>query len=295
MTTENYKATLRRFVDRVYAASKNKAADRGELKEIAASGYDLLEMFPEPEERDEETGADADASHVALLSEFIDERVRSIVEKYTSTPQQGNDLPSVVPERYRHCDFENFDTEIAWESKAGVEWNADLGKAKLIVQAFARDFPIGEHQQGLLLIGPCGTGKTHLASSAATLIASKGFDTCFYDYRELLSISRFHLRDMARALEVDFLVLDDVGSSRPSISGIEVLHSILNRRCARQLSTVITTNYGDARGVAISSLQQTLTDRIGMRNRSLLREMCRLVEILSPDYRGIIWPEELPS
>ncbi|MDE3111219.1 MAG: hypothetical protein KGL02_14950, partial [Acidobacteriota bacterium] len=56
-----------------------------------------------------------------------------------------------VPERYRHCDFENFETDNEIEN-AGREqlaaWNRSLSQAKLIVQRFAAEFPVG-NEQGL--------------------------------------------------------------------------------------------------------------------------------------------------
>ena len=49
-----------------------------------------------------------------------------------------------VPERYRHCDFDNFETdnEIEGVPRAQQEtWNRSLAQAKLVVEAFARDYP----------------------------------------------------------------------------------------------------------------------------------------------------------
>ncbi len=77
-----------------------------------------------------------------------------------------------VPERYRHCDFDNFeaDNEIEGVSREQAQiWNRSLGQAKLVVQRFAEEFsPIREMQTepGLLLMGACGAGKTHLAVAA---------------------------------------------------------------------------------------------------------------------------------
>ena len=49
-----------------------------------------------------------------------------------------------VPERYRHCDFENYETdnEIEGVSHAAVDaWSRSLAQAKLVVQKFAAEFP----------------------------------------------------------------------------------------------------------------------------------------------------------
>jgi DNA replication protein DnaC len=73
-----------------------------------------------------------------------------------------------VPERYRHCDFENFEADNDIENATREQvaaWNRSLAQAKLVVQRFANEFPVGS-EHGLLLMGPCGAGKTHLAVAA---------------------------------------------------------------------------------------------------------------------------------
>ena len=70
-----------------------------------------------------------------------------------------------VPERYRHCDFENYETDNEIENAPREQlasWNRSLTQAKLVVERFAQEFPVGS-DHGLLLIGPCGVGKTHLS------------------------------------------------------------------------------------------------------------------------------------
>jgi DNA replication protein DnaC len=93
-----------------------------------------------------------------------------------------------VPERYRHCDFENFETDNEIENASRDQlqaWNRSLAQAKLLVARFAEEFPLGS-EHGLLLIGPCGVGKTHLAVAALKVIVLRGHTGLFYDYRELL-------------------------------------------------------------------------------------------------------------
>ena len=215
-----------------------------------------------------------------------------------------------VPERYRHCDFENFETDNDIENVPREQlqaWNRSLAQAKLVVERFAEEFPIGS-EHGLLLMGPCGVGKTHLAVAALKQIVGRGHSGLFYDYRELLK----QIQDSYNAesqstemgvlepvLKAEVLVLDDVGSSKPSLWALETVGHVLNTRYNEKRVTLLTTNFldSDAAGSSASAgssrvagmrapaIEDSLTERVGQRIRSRLYEMCRTVEISAPDYR----------
>jgi DNA replication protein DnaC len=212
-----------------------------------------------------------------------------------------------VPERYRHCDFENFETDngtVDHVSKEQLQaWNRSLSQAKLVVQRFAEEFPMAS-DHGLLLMGPCGAGKTHLAVSALKQIVLRGHNGLFYDYRELLKeiqdsynseSQSTELTVLEPVLKAELLVLDDVGSSKPSPWALETVGHVLNTRYNEKRVTVLTTNYLDAdpaanasprvAGMRSPTIEDTLTERVGTRIRSRLYEMCRTVEIFAPDYR----------
>jgi DNA replication protein DnaC len=218
-----------------------------------------------------------------------------------------------VPERYRHCDFDNFeiDNEIEGISRPQLEaWSRSLSQAKLVAKTFAREFlPFGvEH--GLLLMGPCGVGKTHLAIAALKEIVLRGHSGLFYDYRELLKEIQdsFNPQNQATEMSVlepvlttDLLVLDDVGSSKPSLWALETVGHVLNTRYNEKRVTLLTTNFLDADagangagagpaagrplGMRAAAIEDNLTERVGKRIRSRLYEMCRTIEITAPDYR----------
>jgi DNA replication protein DnaC len=236
-----------------------------------------------------------------------------------------------VPERYRHCDFENYETDNDIENLTAEQlaaFNRSLTQAKLIAQRFAEEFtPVREQAEpGLLLMGSCGVGKTHLAVAALKEIVMRGHSGLFYDYRELLK----EIQDSYNAesqstemgvlepvLKAEIFVLDDVGSSKPSLWALETVGHVLNTRYNEKRVTLLTTNYLDeeagqsrnvesataavgARGNSADSYraarlpsgesmrggrEDTLTERVGMRIRSRLYEMCRTIKISAPDYR----------
>jgi DNA replication protein DnaC len=221
-----------------------------------------------------------------------------------------------VPERYRHCDFENYETDNDIENVSREQmaaWNRSLTQAKLVVERFAEEFtPVADArtEHGLLLMGPCGVGKTHLAVSAMKAIVLRGLSGLFYDYRELLKAIQDSYNPESQATEMsvlepvlkaEILVLDDVGSSKPSLWALETVGHVLNTRYNEKRVTLLTTNFLDSdagagsavneapparvAGMRAPTIEDSLTERVGKRIRSRLYEMCRTVEINAADYR----------
>jgi DNA replication protein DnaC len=219
-----------------------------------------------------------------------------------------------VPERYRHCDFENYETDNEIENVTReqlVAYNRSLTQAKVFVQRFAQEYspvPGMQSEHGILLMGPCGVGKTHLAVSALKTIVVRGHTGLFYDYRELLKAIQDSYNPENQATEMsvlepvlktEILVLDDVGSSKPSLWALETVGHVLNTRYNDKRVTLLTTNFLDSdapsanpslqssrvAGTRSPTVEDSLTERVGKRIRSRLYEMCRTLEIHAPDYR----------
>ena len=235
---------------------------------------------------------DKTPGQVAVACECgVEERAEKIMER------------ARVPKRYEHCDFESYATDLTDGKTWTTHHEQALKQAKLLTQGFVRDYPGTE--KGLLLMGPSGVGKTHLAVAALKELIRRGNNGLFCDYRELLKEIQASYNPSSQSTEMgvlesirmaELLVLDDLGASKPSAWVLDIIALVLNARYNEKRPTILTTNYFDdaagseppARlpgGQRVIVKEDTLADRIGARMRSRLYEMCRTVEVHAPDFR----------
>ncbi len=185
-----------------------------------------------------------------------------------------------IPERYRNCRLQNFkDLD-----------NDSLRKAKAVAKRFVAHWPAVD--AGLLVTGPVGVGKTHLAVAILNeLVDTKGATGLFCDFSDLLDRIQASFGKgsdesqddiVAPYRDAGLLVLDELGARRPSDWVREVLYGLLNTRYNRGRLTILTTNFADdpdGRG------GETLEMRVGAPVRSRLWEMTQLVAISADDFR----------
>lgn len=185
-----------------------------------------------------------------------------------------------IPRRYEHCSLANYKPGLG----NGTQLQAFNYAFKLIDEYPAVD-------RGLLLTGPCGVGKTHLSVAILRGLVEKGRACLFYESGALLKeiqdaynpISQTsELKVLAPVYEAEVLVLDELGASRPTDWVRDTMMQLINTRYNDRKLTVFTTNYLD---VQRTGRDETLEDRIGVRLRSRLYEMCQTVVIGGEDYR----------
>lgn len=190
---------------------------------------------------------------------------------------------SRIPSRYEKCTLQNY------YPRKGKYFD-NQSTAFKYAYTLTRDYPAIE--QGLLLMGPVGVGKTHLAVAILhDLIEKKGVNCLFYEFGSLLKeiqnsynpISQTsELKVLEPVFNAEVLVLDELGASKPTDWVRDTMMQIINTRYNNRKLTVFTTNYLDGRR---AEGDETLEDRIGVRLRSRLFEMCKTVHLEGEDYR----------
>jgi DNA replication protein DnaC len=184
-----------------------------------------------------------------------------------------------IPRRYEKCHFNSY------QSTA----NESQRRARDACFEFANKYPAVDH--GILLTGPVGVGKTHLAVSIIKGLTERGFPCLFYEFGSLLKEIQDSYNPSTRSsefgvlgpvLNADVLVLDELGASKPTDWVRDTMYHIINTRYNDRKFTIFTTNFPDERP---ADGKETLEDRIGVRARSRIFEMCRTIRLDGEDFR----------
>lgn len=185
-----------------------------------------------------------------------------------------------IPRRYGECRLSNYHP-----SKGNGSQLLAFNYAHRLV----REYPSVD--RGLLFIGTCGVGKTHLSVAILRGLIEKGIPCLFYEFGSLLKeiqnsynpVSQTsELKVLGPVFEAEVLVLDELGASKPTDWVRDTMMQVINARYNDRRLTIFTTNYRDER---CQPSEETLADRIGTRLRSRLYEMCRTIVIDGEDYR----------
>lgn len=176
---------------------------------------------------------------------------------------------SGLPKKQLGQNFENFQVRKGTESA--------LKAAKIFVDKF----PNIVH--GLLLIGPCGSGKTHIAAAIANEILNKGYSVKFITALEIFEQTRssYGISGVSEASIINpiktckLLIIDDIGVSSPTEWNKSLLQSIIDYRMNYENPTVLTTNLN----------MSELKERLDPRTYDRLSEGFRTFSVIAESFR----------
>lgn len=123
-------------------------------------------------------------------------------------------------------------------------FNPNINRALILELASCRFM---EEKVSVLIVGPCGTGKSHLAQALGHCAIRAGHDVLFTSAARLLAqinaarATNSLERQLARLTGIDLLIIDDFGLK--PLTGIqdEDLHEVISERYERR-STIVTSN-----------------------------------------------------
>jgi len=123
-------------------------------------------------------------------------------------------------------------------------FNPSINKAQIYDLASCRFI---EESANVLIVGPCGTGKSHIAQSLGHYAIRKGVDVLFFNQSKLLSdmhtarATGNYDKKIKELIRCPLLIIDDFGLKPINPPFDEYLHEIISERYERK-STIITSN-----------------------------------------------------
>lgn len=164
---------------------------------------------------------------------------------------------------------------------------------------------------GLVIEGPVGVGKTYVLAALAKEFAEKGWSVRFTDFFQLLgelkagfSQGKADSAQLQPLIDVDVLVIDELGKGRNTDFELTVLDQLVCGRYNQSKTIIASTNYrlksrtgahaynidldraaGGGGSEFASDRFEGLEQRIGQRIFSRLREMTLFMELNGDDYR----------
>lgn len=208
---------------------------------------------------------------------------REAQDRAEALARRIRNLDKQIPNRYR--DAESDDPRLAQWVDQLLTWSQELRKIEQATRnTFRDDLEVPRRPAGpsLLVLGPVGTGKTHVVFAALRRYVDNGgttpikIITAADMYAELRPRPGVDSEEVFTSYAtVPLLFIDDLGAAKSSEWTEEINYRLVNYRYNHQLSSVITSN------VPARQLGAGLGERVASR----LIEMCDRVVLQGQDRR----------
>jgi DNA replication protein DnaC len=192
------------------------------------------------------------------MAETLAQRNREAIGKQLSYPEF---LALLVQDEVARRDQKKYDSRLR---RAGF-------RANKTIESFDMNFNPGiniqqineltscnfiDERVAVLIAGPCGTGKSHLAQAIGHCAVQKGYDVAFYTQAKLLAYlnaaraTNMYERRFQALVKVPLLIIDDFGLKPLKSPQDEDIHDLIDERY-ENTATIITSNldyseWGDA-------------------------------------------------
>ena len=188
-------------------------------------------------------------------------------------------------------DFSSFDLRYysdEMDTSARVVPRQIMSDIYAFCQKYAENFT--PQMKGIFMVGETGLGKTHLSLAIAKKVIEKEYTVAYGSVQDFLRtieaehFGRAENNDTLNALlEVDLLILDDLGAEFISQFNLSAVYNLINTRCNRGKPTIINTNL----------TSKELEDRYSRRLVSRLFSLLTYLRFVGKDIRQIKANEEV--
>jgi len=140
----------------------------------------------------------------------------------------------------RRANFRNHKTLEQFD----FSFNPNLNRALISELASCRFM---DEKVPILIVGPCGTGKSHIAQTLGHAAIRLGYDVLFTDAYKMLTqlnasrAANNYERLFSRLAKIDLLIVDDFGLKPLKTIQDEDFHDVISERYERK-GTIITSN-----------------------------------------------------
>ena len=182
-------------------------------------------------------------------------------------------------------DFSEFDLSYyskTKDEKTGVVPFEVMSDIYNFCKKYAMNF--NANSKGIFMAGETGLGKSHLSLAIAKAVIEKGYTVAYgsaHDFLRTIEAENFGRAEnndtLGSLLDVDLLILDDLGAEFTSPFNLSVVYNIIDTRCNHQKPTIISSNL---------SLKE-LEDRYSPRVVSRLLSLFTYLRFVGKDIRQI--------
>lgn len=137
---------------------------------------------------------------------------------------------------------------------------------------------------GLLLYGPCGTGKTFAACQIGNELVDKGISVRMTNFGRLINeisgLKEGKQRYIDELNRSTLLIIDDFASERNTDYAQEIVFNVIDGRYRTGLPLIVTTNLS---GTELANPDNIFRQRVYSR----ILQMCHPIEVNGPDKRKV--------